>query len=215
MKYDVLLSPNCNPRGANPIERITVHCVVGHFPAKTVAEWFAKPARKASSNWIVGKSGDYCLSVQEDHRAWTSGNAHNDYRAITIETSCDATAPYAFSDIEYKALVDLVVDIMKRYKRTKLIYPGSKAAAEAYKVQPGEMILTFHRYYQNVACPGQWFVNHAESFTEEVNRRLNGTQPRVLYKVQVGAYAQKENALKMQKQLKEKGFDGFIVEVVQ
>jgi cell division septation protein DedD len=50
---------------------------------------------------------------------------------------------------------------------------------------------------------------------EEVNRRLNGTQPRVLYKVQVGAYAAKDNALRMQKQLKEKGFDGFIVEVVQ
>ena len=215
MSYKEILSPNYNPRGSYPIERLTIHCVVGQLSAESVANMFKKPSRQASSNYIVGKDGEVVLCVKENCRAWTSGSGANDYRAITIETASDLKAPYAFNDKAWNGLVNLTVDIMQRNKRNKLVYIPDKNKALNYKVQPGEMLMTFHRWFQNVSCPGDWFVNHAEAFTQEVNSKLSGGQPKKLYKVQVGAYAQKANADKMLQQLKSKGFDGFIVEVVQ
>ena len=222
-----ILSPYYNPRGACPVERITPHCMPGLLSAEACATIFQRPGRDASSTFCIGKDGDYVQCVEEYNRPWTSGtraksiaeensrDKYNDYGAITFECASDPKPPYKFPDATYNSLVDLTVDVMKRYKRNKLVYIPDKKKAHDYKVQPGEMLLTFHRWFQSVECPGDWFVNHAEAFTQEVNSKLSGGQPKKLYKVQVGAYAQKANADKMLQQLKSKGFDGFIVEVVQ
>lgn len=226
MKIEKILSPFYNPRGACPIERITVHCMPGLLTAKACAAIFQRPNRNASSNYCIGKDyGDVVMCVEENCRAWTSGtratsiatenakDKYNDYGAITFECASDPTAPFKFPEETYKTLVELTVDIMKRYKRTKLVYIPDKKKAHDYKVKPGEMLLTFHRWFQSVECPGDWFVNHAETFCQDVNGKLSENTNSKFYRVQVGAFIKKENAERMLKNLKEKGFDGFIVEV--
>ena len=59
------------------LDRITVHCVVGQATAKSVLELFARPERKASSNYVIGKDGEIGVSVPEDIAACTSHSSLN------------------------------------------------------------------------------------------------------------------------------------------
>lgn len=212
MAYPEILSPNCNNRGNNPIERLTVHCVVGEFPAATVAGWFSKPSRKASSNYIIGKNGEIVVSVPENKRAWTSGSGANDYKAITIECSSGAKSPYAFSDTVYNSLVNLTLDIMKRNGKTKLLYFANKNEALKYKPAADEMVLTYHRWFQSVECPGKWFFDRSRDFCAEINAKTgsNTVDGEKYYRVQIGAFRSQNNALKLQKELQSKGYSAII-----
>lgn len=223
MAYTYLPTNNKNPRGNHKIERLTVHCVVGRASAEQIANLRKfHDGKSASVNYIVGKNGEVVMQVPEDYRAWTSGSRDNDYRAITIEVSSDNFHPYAFNDAEYKGLVELTVDIMKRNKKTKLVFIADKTTALNYQVKDNEMLITFHRWFQATACPGDWFISKCPEFVKTVNDRLGNEQSQpepqpepvnnTWYKVQVGAFRKKENAENLLKQLKDKGFTGFIVE---
>lgn len=215
--YKYIKSPNYNPRGNNPIERLTVHCVVGEFPAATVAGWFADPNRRGSSNWVVGKDGDLVMCVDDiNGRAWTSDNKYNDYHAITIECSSGLKDPYEFNPVVYESLINLVVNRMQLLEKKRLVYIPNKNDALNYKVKSDELLLTFHRWFAAVSCPGTWFINHASDFASRVNVALSGievTPPSntTIYRVQVGAFKIKENAVRMRDKLTKDGYDAIIV----
>lgn len=44
------LSPNNSGRRTHGIDRITIHCVVGHMSLQGLGDWFAKTSTQASSN---------------------------------------------------------------------------------------------------------------------------------------------------------------------
>lgn len=167
------LSPNHSGKRTKPIDRLTIHCFVGQVTCERIGKEFEKTSKNASCNYGIGKDGKIILIVDEANRSWCSSNAANDQRAITIECASDATAPYAFNTAAYQALVDLTVDIMKRNKKHTLVYIPDKAKALKYTPKEGEMLMTFHRWFANKACPGDWFVNKAEEFKNEVNKLLN------------------------------------------
>ena len=200
------------------VTRITPHVVVGEFDAVTVAGWFNNPNRKASSNYIIGKNGEVLLNVDEDNRAWTSGNYDNDNRSITIECSSIKENHNALNDKVYDKLVALCVDICKRYNKKRVVYIKNKTALDGYKQLDDEMLITKHNMFQNVACPDKWLENKYETdFIERVNNILAGiiepADDNKLYRVQVGAFKNKENAIKLCNELKQKGFnDAFIKE---
>ena len=171
------LSPNHSGPRTKPIDRLTVHCFVGQVTCERIGKEFENPKKNASCNYGIGKDGKIILIVDEANRSWCSSNAANDQKAITIECASDATAPYAFNTAVYQALVDLTVDIMKRNKKHTLIYIPDKAKALKYQPKEGEMLMTFHRWFANKACPGDWFMSKAEEFKNEVNKLLNSKAP--------------------------------------
>lgn len=148
-----VLSPNHSGKRNHAIDTITPHCVVGQLTAERIGACFPK-GRQASCNYGIGTEGRICLIVDETNRSWCSSNAANDNRAITIECASDSIAPYAFNDRVFNKLIDLCVDICKRYNKSKLIWIADKDKALAYNPKENEMKLTVHRWFAKKSCPG-------------------------------------------------------------
>lgn len=201
------LSPNNSGKRKYDITRITPHVVVGEFDAETVASWFNRPERKASANYIIGKSGEILCNVEEENRAWTSGNADNDNRAITIECASDAKNHNALNNSVFKSLENLIVDICQRYGKTRVVYKGTPN----YNPTTDEMLITKHAFFQNVLCWDKWLDEHINELVNNVNKRLS-EETTTFYKVQVGAFALKENAERLRDNLIAQGYeDAFII----
>lgn len=202
-----MISPNSSPRTA-AIDTITIHHMATKATAEVCAVSFMPTSRKASANYCIGYDGSVALSVDESRRAWTSSNAANDNRAITIEVSNDGGAPdWHVSDEAMEKLVTLCVDICRRNGIERLNYTGDT---------DGNM--TMHKWFAATACPGPYLESRFPWIAEEVNRRLGeAEEPREdgtsLYRVQVGAFRVRSNAEKLRDQLREAGYsDAFIAE---
>ena len=169
------LSPNHSGQRTHSIDRITPHCVVGQLSAESICGCFISPDRQASCNYGIGSDGRVSMCVEEKNRSWCTSNRANDQRAITIECASDKTHPYAFRDAVYTSLINLCIDICKRNGKSKLLWPGSKEACEAYNPKADEMILTAHRFYANKSCPGDWLYSRYGDLASKVTAALNAT----------------------------------------
>ena len=160
----VLLTNNCSKPRNHKIDRITPHYMAWYTSAKTCCESFVPSSRKASANYCIGKDGEIWCNVEEENRAWTTGNKYNDNRAITIECAnyMDKANYGKLPDSTWNSLVLLCVDICKRYG-FKLNYTGNDSGN-----------LTKHKWYQDTDCPGPWFDKHFERLAKEVNAIING-----------------------------------------
>ena len=195
------LSPNYDKR-VEDITKITIHHVAGNLTVEQLGESFANPSRDASSNYGIGTDGRVGLYVSENNRAWTSGNADNDHRAITIEVANDGGEPdWHVSDVALNKLIELCVDICKRNNIKELVYTGDANGN-----------LTIHSMFEPTRCPGEYLKSKLGYIKNEVNKRLDESTD-ILYRVQVGAFRVKENAEKMVAEIESKGYDAFIVEV--
>ena len=185
-------------------KKITIHHMAGNLSVEACGNVFASKSRKASSNYGVGTDGRIALYVDESNRAWTSSSSSNDSQAVTIEVANDGGAPnWHVSDKALAATINLCVDICKRNGIEKLNYTGDASGN-----------LTEHNYFAATACPGPYLKSKLSYIAEEVNKQLNittATTNKKLYRVQVGAFAVKENAEKLLKRLKDAGFkDAYI-----
>lgn len=206
------LSPYHYTARTRKIDRITPHCIVGNFDLERLPMFFDD--EECSCNYAIAKDGRIALIVDESQGAWCSSSYENDDRAVTIECSSLATHPYTFPNEVYESLANLTVDIMIRNGLNKLLYFPDKNTALAYVPKEGECVLTFHRWFANKACPGDWFVEKAPVFTDYVNQKLSGALPitppkRILYKVQIGAFKNLNNAIAYEKKAESMGFDAF------
>ena len=215
------ISPNKSSPRNHAIDTITIHCVVGQCSVETLGEVFAPTSRQASSNYGIGYDGKIGMYVEEKDRSWCSSNAANDNRAITIEVASDTAHPYAVNSKAYAALLDLVTDICRRNGIKKLVWSTDKESRVNHK---NGCNMTVHRDYANKACPGDYLYNRHGEIAAEVNKRLGAAaepeqpeQPKQeekgLYRVQIGAFEKKDNAVKLADKLKKDGFDTFIVTV--
>lgn len=218
------LSPNHSGQRTHTIDRITPHCVVGQLSAEAICACFAPVKRQASCNYGIGTDGRVGLCVEEKNRSWCSSNRDNDQRAITIECASDKTAPYAFNDKVWEALITLCADICQRNGKTKLLWFGDKNKSLAYNPAADEMVLTVHRWFANKSCPGDWAYARMENLAAEVTKRLSGGTSDAgkedashdvltLYRVQTGAFTKRSNADALAKKLKGAGYDNYIVQV--
>jgi len=199
MKIDYQkLSPNHSGKRTHVIDRITPHCVVGQLSVEQLGEIFHNPKRKASCQYGIGSDGRIGQYLEEEKRSWCSSSNENDQRAITIECASDTKPPYAFKDVVYEKLIELCVDICRRYNKTKLLWLADRAKAIAYKPNYGEMILTVHRWFAAKSCPGDWLYSRMGDLASKVTRQLN-----YFYRVrkswedinsQIGAFTSLENA---------------------
>ena len=212
----VVESPNRSSPRMSKIDTITIHCMAGNLSVESCGALFAKSSRKASSNYGVGSDGRIACYVGEEDRSWCSSNRANDNRAITIEVANDGGADTGWhvSDKAYKSLISLLVDICKRNNITKLVWSNNKSDRVNHK---NGCNMTVHRDFANKSCPGDYLYSLQSKIADEVNSLLGVVKEakpvNKLYKVQVGAYSVKKNAINMQNKLKSYGIDSIIVEV--
>lgn len=212
----VVESPNRSSPRMSKIDTITIHCMAGNLSVESCGALFAKSSRKASSNYGVGSDGRIACYVGEEDRSWCSSNRANDNRAITIEVANDGGADTGWhvSDKAYKALISLLVDICRRNNITKLVWSNNKNDRVNHK---NGCNMTVHRDFANKSCPGDYLYSLHSKIANEVNTLLGVVKENKpankLYRVQVGAYSVKNNAINMQNKLKSYGIDSIIVEV--
>lgn len=174
VSYTRITSNKSSPRN-HAIDTITPHCIVGQWTARQGCDYFATTDRKCSSNYVIGRDGDIGLSVDENDRSWCSSSATNDNRAITIECASDKAHPYTMTSAVYQSLIDLCVDICRRYGKKKLLWFGDKNKTLSYKPKPDEMVITVHRWFAQKSCPGDWLYSRLGNLANEVTKRLSGT----------------------------------------
>lgn len=202
----IMISPNSSPRTAK-IDTITIHHMATVSSAEACAASFLPTARKASANYCIGNAGDVALSVEESRRAWTSSNAANDNRAITIEVSNSARdGDWPVSDAALNKLLDLCEDICRRNGIERLNYTGDLS---------GNM--TLHKWFTSTACPGPYLESKMPWIADEVNKRLGAeeapAEDQPIYRVQVGAFVTKDFAERLRDELRKAGYaDAFVTE---
>ena len=212
----VVESPNRSSPRMSKIDTITIHCMAGNLSVESCGALFAKSSRKASSNYGIGSDGRIACYVGEEDRSWCSSNRANDNRAITIEVANDGGADTGWhvSDKAYKSLISLLVDICKRNNIAKLVWSNSKSDRVNHK---NGCNMTVHRDFANKSCPGDYLYSLHSKIANEVNSLLGVVKEakpaNKLYRVQVGSYSVKKNAINMQNKLKSYGIDSIIVEV--
>lgn len=164
--YEASSSNYTHGRNGYSICKITPHHMAGVLSAEECGRIFQNPSRQASSNYGIGNDGTIACYVGEENRAWTSGNRENDYQAITIEVSdCDYGYPWPISEEAWNSLVNLCVDICKRYG-FRLNYTGDKNGS-----------LTRHNMFQNTDCPGEYLQSRFQELADIVNSRLDPEPP--------------------------------------
>jgi hypothetical protein len=157
-------------RGGYKVCKITPHHMACQWSAERCAQSFQVSGRMASANYCIGSDGTIVANVDEENRAWTSSNYYNDCQAITIEIANDNTNTWTISSKAWNALVNLCVDVCKRYG-FKLNYTGNANGS-----------LTEHRMFTATSCPGPYLHSKMPQLAQEVNARLDGqtvapTQP--------------------------------------
>lgn len=144
IKSQVLASASnyTNGRKGYKVCKITPHHMAGVLSGEQCARLFQNPNRQASANYCIGNDGGIVGCVDENNRAWTSSSSSNDCQAITIEVSNSSVGGgYPISDAAWNSLVNLCVDICKRYG-FKLTYDGTANGS-----------LTRHNMFANTSCP--------------------------------------------------------------
>ena len=201
------ISPNSNNPRNDKIRKITIHHMAGNLSVETCGNVFAPRSRQASSNYGIGSDGRVGMYVEEKNRSWCSSSASNDNQAITIEVANNSGAPnWTVSDKALEKTIELCVDICKRNGIKKLNYTGDTSGN-----------LTMHCWFAATSCPGPYLKSKFKYIADEVNKRLSGTPVKpttptsTLYRVQVGAYKEKTNAENMEKKIKSKGFDTYLI----
>ena len=148
-------------RNGKKVCKITPHHMAGVLSAEQCGKIFQNSSRNASSNYGIGNNGEIACYVGEENRAWTSSSPSNDYQAITIEVSnCENGGQWRISDKAWNSLVNLCVDICKRYN-FKLIYDGTSKGS-----------LTRHNMFASTSCPGPYLQGRFKELADIVNARL-------------------------------------------
>ena len=142
--------------------KITPHYMAAAWSGKQCADYFARNTRQASSNYCIGINGDIACSVDEENAAWTSSNWLNDSQSITIECGNINNATGEMTQATWDSLVNLCVDICKRYG-FRLNYTGNSSGS-----------LTMHKMFAATSCPGAWLEAHMPQLANEVNAKLDG-----------------------------------------
>lgn len=158
--------------------------------------------RKSSATYAIDSKGNIGQYVDEADRPWTTSGADPDNYCITIELANDITGGnWHISDATINKAAELCADICKRYNISKLYYDGKKGT------------LLRHCDYASTACPGPYFKSRTAEFCNYVNSLIEAKgENDKIYRVQLGAFKNKENATNYAEELKKKGINAIVKE---
>lgn len=175
----IIESPYHSGKRKGVVNKFVPHCYVGQVTIERGGAGFQNrpKGKEASCNYLIGVDGRIAGIVDEDNRSWCTSSAQCDNYAITAECASDNVKHYAFNKEVFESLIKLCVDVCRRYHKTKLVFIADKTAAKAYKPAYDEMQLTYHRFYANKSCPGEWFISHTDEFVARVNAQIGQAAP--------------------------------------
>lgn len=166
-------SPNKSSREGCKIDTITIHCMAANITVETCGALFAKPSRKASSNYGIDSSGKIACYVEEEYRSWCTSSRANDRRAVTIEVANSvAKDPWPITKEAYESLVLLCADICKRNGIKKLLWKNDSSLIGNVSKQN----MTVHRWFAAKACPGNALLGKHYDLANRVNAILSGEE---------------------------------------
>lgn len=155
-----LVNGHSNPRNRE-VGGITIHQNAGVASVQNLLDYAYSTTRQMSFNYCVNDY-DIGLCVEEKNRAWTSSNAANDHRCVTIEVCNSSTGgQWPISDASMETLIKLCADICKRNGIPKLYFDGTTNGT-----------LTRHNMFANTNCPGPYIEAHTQYICDEVNKLL-------------------------------------------
>lgn len=156
------LSPCADFPRAAQIDSITIHHMGADLQLAELGERFDNQDRRSSANYGIDSQGRIGIFVEETNRAWTSSNAANDARAVTVEVANDEVGgDWHVSDAAFAALVELCADVCRRNDIAELTYTGDERGN-----------LTCHRMFANTLCPGPYLEGRLGELAAAVNERL-------------------------------------------
>lgn len=130
---------------------VAVDRIIIHHCASTslsgVLRMMATGSREVSANYVIGNGGEIVGVVPEESRAWTSGSASWDGRAITFEIVNESGGPdWRISDKAMGAVERILADISGRYG-----IPLSRDTVVTH-----QELYTIHGASYATACPGPY-----------------------------------------------------------
>ena len=168
--------------------------------------------RQVCVHAFIGKLKDGSIATYQtlpwNHRGWHAGGEANNTH-IGFEICEDGLTDKNYFNKVYKEAIELCVYLCKQYKLTEKNIIGHY---EGYQ----------QRIASNHGDPSHWFRKHGKSmdtFRADVKKELTkgttaskaSTSGKKLYRVQIGAYSVKANAVKQLEKAKKAGFkDAFV-----
>ena len=145
-------------RQSSIVKFITPHHTAGVIDIENLGTIWQNPNRNASSHYGIGYTGRIASYVDEEDTAWTNSNWKSNKESITIEVSNDQTGGnWHVSDESIKSLINLMVDIAKRYNLVPL---------ELHKN------VSLHKWFTNTTCPGPYLEGKMQYIIDECNKKL-------------------------------------------
>lgn len=145
------------------ISGVGVHYQYG----KNIHTEATNPAREVSANYWIDDDGTIRPNIDENLRAWTSGDpaypagALADHRNITVEVSCTGSNTDRISAAALAALARLIADIYKRHKLGAV----KRSATSGVGV---------HSDWVATACPGDYMRERLPSIIRDANQINQG-----------------------------------------
>ena len=162
--YKTQLSPKHNDR-KYPISKITIHHAAGVLSFDNLLNYVATTSRNMSANYVL-RQGKLGLVVEEKYRAWTSGNAENDHKAVTIEVgNSSAGGKWPIADEDLSMLIKWCADVCIRNNIPKLYYDGTPNGT-----------LTLHEMFAPTGCPGPYIKERVYYICDETNKLIEANR---------------------------------------
>ena len=160
-------------RSGQKVLKFTPHHMAGNLSIESCGNLWKTKGRKASSNYGIGTDGRIACYVDEENRSWCSSSAANDNQAITVEVANDGGAPdWHVSDKAIESLINLMVDVFKRYGIKSANYTGNANGN-----------VTLHQFFTSTACPGPYLKSKMPYIASQVNQRLaDSDKPKLTWK---------------------------------
>ena len=168
--------------------RIVVHNTANDAPARNEIAYMIGNNQEVSFHYAVDDK-EVVQGIPENRNAWHCGDGANgkgNREGVAIEICYSKSGGDRFIQAEKNA-VDLIVSILKKYNW-------------------GIDRVTKHQDYNGKYCPHRTLDIGWYRFINMIVAKMNNK----LYRVQVGAFANKANADKLCNELKSKGYSAFI-----
>ena len=168
--------------------RIVVHNTANDASARNEIAYMISNNQEVSFHYAVDDK-EVVQGIPENRNAWHSGDGEHgtgNREGVAIEICYSKSGGDRFIQAEKNA-VELIVDILKRYGW-------------------GVDKVTKHQDYNGKYCPHRTLDMGWSRFIKMIEAKMNSK----LYRVQVGAFANRANAEKLLNELKSKGYSAFI-----
>ncbi|OLO40330.1 hypothetical protein BTR23_07525 [Alkalihalophilus pseudofirmus] len=188
------------PKSRTPIkkvDKIVIHHPVANWTIQRLHDYFlGKGWNGTAYNYYVQKNGDAFYGRSSANQEFQGAHASG-HNLNTIGVCAEGNFEVEhMQPKQYNKLVDVVAHLCKKHKLNEKDVLGHKELKGA-----------------STACPGKNF--DLNKFRNDVKAKLNPPKQQSsnkLYRVQVGAFTNKDNAERLAEELKSKGYSVFIAE---